>query len=242
MGDLLLASDGNFYGMTSDGSPSGVGTIFKITSKGAFSLLRNFNGTTDGGSPNGSLIEGKDGFLYGMTISGGSNNGGTIFKIKPSGSNFTVLKNFVFATDGGAPNGSLIQAKDSNFYGMTTNGGRIFRLTPAGVYTNMHTFNSSADGYNPMGSLIQGADGSYTGTCSDGGMNSAGTIFRMALDGTFKTLRTLNSFPTAECQKALYCRGPDGMLYGVTSIGGTYNTGTIFKIATSGSNYSVLRH
>jgi uncharacterized repeat protein (TIGR03803 family) len=91
-----------------------------------------------------------------MTPGGGSNNAGTIFKINLSGSNFTVIKNFVFANDGGAPNGNLIQASDSNFYGMTSNSCRLFKLTPAGIYNNMRTFNSGGDGYNPMGSLITG--------------------------------------------------------------------------------------
>lgn len=241
-GDLLLASDGNFYGMTSSGGTNGVGTIFKITSGGNLSVLRHFNGTADGANPYGSLIQGKDGFLYGMSSSGGSNNGGTIFKINISGSNFTVLKSFVFATDGGSPNGSLIQASDDNFYGMTTNTGRIFKLTPAGVYTNLHTFNSSSDGYVPMGSLIQDADGNLYGTCSDGGTNSSGTIFKMSLSGTFTTLRALNATPDGRMPKGTLLQGADGMLYGTTSIGGTYNTGTIFKVSTSGSSYTVLRH
>jgi len=241
-GDLILASDGNFYGMTSSGGTNGVGTIFKISQGGSFALIRHLNGTTDGANPNGSLIQAKDGFLYGMTLSGGSNNGGTIFKMNLSGSNFNVLKSFVFATDGGSPNGNLIQASDSNFYGMTTNGAHLFRLTPAGVYTNLHTFNSSSDGYIPLGSLMQGADGSLYGTCSDGGVNSAGTIFKMALDGTFKTLRVLNATTDGRMPKGTLLQGPDGMLYGTTSIGGTYNTGTIFKISSSGDSYTVLRH
>ncbi len=240
-GDLLLASDGNFYGMTSSGGTSGAGTIFKITPAGAFTLLHNLNGSTDGASPTGGLIQAKDGLLYGMTVGGGSNNAGTIFKISLSGSSFSVIKNFVFATDGGAPGGSLIQASDSNFYGMTTNSGRIFELTKAGVYTNLHTFNSSTDGYNPMGSLIQGGDGSLYGTCSDGGLNSAGTIFKMSLSGTFKTLRSLNNLSDGRMPKGSLLQGPDGMLYGTTSIGGTYNNGTVFKITTAGA-LTVLRN
>ena len=241
-GNLLLASDGNFYGMTSSGSSTGAGTIFKITTAGIFNVIRNFNGTTDGSSPVGSLIQAKDGYLYGMTTGGGSNNAGTIFKMNLSGSSFTVVKSFVFATDGGAPNGNLVQANDNNFYGMTSNGGHIFQLTTAGIYTNLHTFNSSTDGYNPMGSLIQGIDGNLYGTCSDGGLNSAGTIFKMALNGSsFKVLLHLNATAQGRMPKGTLLQGVDGMLYGTTSIGGTYNTGTIFKISTAG-NFTVLRH
>ena len=120
-----------------------------------------------------------------MTSGGGANNAGTIFKMKLDGGNFTVIKSFVFANDGGAPNGNLIQANDGNFYGMTTNGGHIFQLTQAGVYSNLHTFNSSIDGYNPFGSLIQGTDGNLYGTCSDGGTKSFRYNFSNVARGKF---------------------------------------------------------
>lgn len=240
-GDLLLASDGNFYGMTSEGGTSGVGTIFKITPGGNYTVVHHLNGTSDGSNPHGSLIKAKDGFLYGMTTAGGANNAGTIFKMNLSGTTFTVLKSFVFATDGGAPNGSLIQANDNNFYGMTSNSGRIFQLTTSGTYTNLHTFNSSTDGYNAFGSLIQAADGNLYGTCSDGGSKSAGTIFQMSLSGSFKVIRILDATTDGRMPKGSLLQGPDGMLYGTTSIGGTYNTGTIFKISTAG-NLTVLHH
>jgi len=205
-------------------------------------VIRHFNGTTDGGNAVGGLIQAKDGLLYGMTPGGGSNNAGTIFKMNLSGTTFAVVKNFVFANDGGAPNGSLIQASDSNFYGVTSNSGRLFKLTPAGVYSNMRTFNSSTDGYNPMGSLIQGIDGSIYGTCSDGGANSAGTVFRMSLSGSFKVLVVFNATIQGKMPKGTLLQGADGTLYGTTSTGGTYNTGTIFKVSASGGNYNVLRY
>ncbi len=239
-GDLLLASNGNFYGMTSNGGANGLGTIFKITPGGSFTVIHNFNGTTDGSNPHGGLIQAKDGNLYGMTTAGGANNAGTIFKISLSGT-FKLIKSFVFATDGGAPNGNLLQANDNNFYGITSNSGRVFKLTTAGVYTNIHTFNSSTDGYNSFGSLIQAADGNLYGTCSDGGQKSAGTIFQITLSGTFKVLRVLDATVDGRMPKGTLLQGADGLLYGTTSIGGTYNAGTIFKISATGT-YTVLHH
>lgn len=239
-GNLLLASNGNFYGMTSNGGANGLGTIFKITSGGAYTVLHNFSGASDGSSPHGGLIQAKDGLLYGMTTAGGANNSGTIFKINLTGT-FTLIKSFVFATDGGAPTGNLVQASDNNFYGMTSNSGHIFKLTTAGVYTNIHTFNSSVDGYNAFGSLIQAADGNLYGTCSDGGQKSAGTIFQITLSGTFKVLRVLDATVDGRMPKGSLVQGADKLLYGITSIGGTYNAGTIFKISTTGT-YTVLHH
>ena len=81
--NLLLGSDGNYYGTTSAGGTYNNGTIFKMTAAGAISILHQFNAPTDGGNPYGSLIKGSDGNFYGMTSIGGTNGSGTIFKITP---------------------------------------------------------------------------------------------------------------------------------------------------------------
>jgi uncharacterized repeat protein (TIGR03803 family) len=124
-GHLVLAKDGNFYGLTYHGGANGAGTIFQLTPGGNFTLLHSMNILTDGGNSLSSLTEGKDGNLYGMAFSGGGNNAsnpGTIFRIKKDGSTFTVLHNFNTTTDGSAVQGDLIQASDGNFYGMCSGG------------------------------------------------------------------------------------------------------------------------
>ena len=50
-GGLVQGSDGALYGMTSEGGNYGAGTLFRITTNGAFTVLRHFNYDTDGGSP-----------------------------------------------------------------------------------------------------------------------------------------------------------------------------------------------
>ena len=114
-GSLIQATDGNFYGTTTDGGSGGAGTIFKITPAGAYAVIKHLTSATTGASPQGSLVQGTDGFLYGMTYSGGSSSGGTIFKINLTGSSFTVLRNLAYATDGINPEGSLVQSTDGNF-------------------------------------------------------------------------------------------------------------------------------
>ncbi|TKK69338.1 T9SS type A sorting domain-containing protein [Ilyomonas limi] len=239
-GSLVQASDGNLYGTASEGGNNNSGVIFKITPTGNYTVLRHLNSSTDGSYPQGGLIQATDGFLYGMNSSGGANGGGTIFKIALGGA-YTVVRHLAYATDGSSPQGGLVQATDGSLYGMTTNNGKIFKLTLPNTFTVLHTFNSSTDGYNPQGSLIQGKDGNLYGTCSDGGSYSAGTIFKASLTGTLKVLRYLNATTDGRMPKGSLVQGPDGVLYGTTSIGGKYNTGTIFKI-TSGGAYTVLRH
>jgi uncharacterized repeat protein (TIGR03803 family) len=93
--------------MTFQGGTNGGGTIFKISSTGTFSVLKHLNAATDGKSPQGKLLIGSDGNLYGMTYSGGLNNAGTIFKITPSGT-YTVLRHLDLRKDGGNAYGGLI--------------------------------------------------------------------------------------------------------------------------------------
>ena len=44
LGNLIQASDGNFYGMTLYGGLFGYGTIFRYTASGIYTTLINFNG------------------------------------------------------------------------------------------------------------------------------------------------------------------------------------------------------
>jgi uncharacterized repeat protein (TIGR03803 family) len=84
-GSLTEGKDGNLYGITYGGGTYGYGTIFKIAKTGTpFTVLRHLNGTTDGGSSQGDLVQATDGNFYGMCYSGGVNGNGTIFKITPT--------------------------------------------------------------------------------------------------------------------------------------------------------------
>jgi uncharacterized repeat protein (TIGR03803 family) len=237
-GSLIQATDGNFYGTTSDGGTGGNGTIFKITPAGTFSVIKNFTAATDGGSPKGSLVQGKDSLLYGTTSTGGTGAGGTIFKIKLSGT-YTVLRHLVYATDGSAPEGNLVQGNDGNFYGMTSNNAKIFKVSSAGVFTVIRSF-TSADGSYPLGGLVKYTDGNFYGMTSSGGTSSAGTIFKLTTANVFSVIKHLNGTTDGKTPKGNLLVGADGNLYGMTSIGGTYNAGTIFKVTTGGT-FTVLR-
>jgi uncharacterized repeat protein (TIGR03803 family) len=87
VGPLMLATDGNLYGTTSNGGPNtqvyprGDGTIYRISTTGTYTLLGAFGASvTDGSHPVTGLTMGKDGFIYGTTDNGGANTTGTIFK------------------------------------------------------------------------------------------------------------------------------------------------------------------
>jgi uncharacterized repeat protein (TIGR03803 family) len=78
-GRLVQRANGLFYGVTHGGGTSNHGTVYSMTSAGAVVPLHSFNGTTDGIGPNATLIEGRDGRLYGTTS--GFNTPGTVFRL-----------------------------------------------------------------------------------------------------------------------------------------------------------------
>jgi uncharacterized repeat protein (TIGR03803 family) len=233
---LLLATDGNLYGVTSSGGVSGDGTIFKITPGGKFTTLHSFD-STNGADPLVALVEGTDGNLYGTTRLGGSNGLGTFFRITLGGT-FTKLHDFDMSGNG--PSG-LVQATNGNFYGTTSGGGThnsgtVFRISKDGTLKTLYNFcvhTICPDGAFPLGSLVQAADGKLYGTTSRGGINNNGTIFTITLLGTLtyfyafcaETLCADGTNPDAGLVQAT-----DGNFYGTTSAGGASGYGTLFQI------------
>ncbi len=244
-GSLVQGTDGNFYGMTYQGGSFGSGTVFKMTPGGTITVLEDLDYSNDGGYPNGSLIQSTDGNFYGMTPTGGVYGFGTIFKITPGGT-LTVLWNLDGTNDGGSPYGNLTRGTDGNFYGMTYSGGvygygTIFKITPGGFLTVIKNFDYSNGAY-PLGNgLVRGSDGNFYGLTYSGGIYGAGIIFKLTPGGTLTVLRNLNTTNDGGGPRGSLVQGSDGRLYGLASIGGTNNAGTIFKITTGGS-FSIMRH
>src|SRR5580698_5485802 len=259
---LTLATDGNYYGTTSDGGANNVGgNVFKITSAGKLTVLYSFCGSSDGdcsdgSTPDGGVIQGIDGNFYGTTRFGGGgplciSNGfcGNVFKVTRTGTE-TSLYNFCSRTncaDGVQPAAPLVQGTDGNFYG-TTGGGpgnenpTIFKLTPAGKLTTLYTFGGTGvQQASSISGLIQATDGNFYGTTGRGGANGSGVAFKITPGGTFTTLYNFCSvFGCLDGADPFggFIQGSDGNLYSTTAEGGLNangtNGGTIFKMTLSG--------
>ena len=241
--DLVRASDGQLYGMTPRGGTFDYGTLFRISPSGDMTILKHFNGQSDGGYPNGSLIQAKDGWLYGMTTTASSGYYGTIFKISPFTGQFIVVKMLAVNTDGGRPNGHLVQANDGNFYGITRSGGStgygtIFKLTTGGSYSVLKTLNGPTDGWECYGSLMQASDGDFYGMTRRGGTYDYGVIFRYSLTTGYKVLKNLNRAVDAAYPNGDLVEKGD-YLYGMSTSGIAFN-GVAFKLKKDGTGFSVI--
>ena len=193
---LVQGVDGNFYGTCLGGGANNDGTVFRITPAGTFTNIWQFTGGTDGKWPQSGLVQGTDGNFYGTTPSGGSNAGGTVYKITPDGT-LTPLWQFGSLTngaDGSSPGGGgLVLGSDGNFYGTTATGGTnhvfgtIYKITSTGELTPLYQFGSLpnfADGFQAGAPLVQGIDGSFYGSTRFGGTNGNGgfgTLFKICV-------------------------------------------------------------
>ncbi|MBD0258160.1 MAG: putative Ig domain-containing protein, partial [Cytophagales bacterium] len=244
-GDLTLGRDGYFYGMTSLGGTYNGGTLFRVTPGGDLTVLHHFVPTTDGSAPAGSLVQATDGNFYGMTSAAGQANSGTIFRITPAGI-FTVLRHLTRATDGGTPAGNLTMGNDGLLYGMTNTGGAngfgtLFRISTGGAFAVQRSFAAATDGRNPYGSLTKSPDGSFYGMNYGGGLYNQGTVFKYVPGGSFTVLHNFRQSTDGCYPRGNLAFGNDGHLYGMTTIGGTSNQGTVFRL-TLGKVYTVLKH
>jgi uncharacterized repeat protein (TIGR03803 family) len=243
LGGLIQGTDGALYGTTQQGGTSGLGTVFKINTDGTgYTTLRSFsNSGGDGVLPDAGLVQGSDGALYGTTDQGGSNHRGTVFKLNPDGTGYAVLRSF-----SDSPAAGLVQGSDGALYGTTPVGGSsdsgtVFKLNTDGTgYTVLRSFSvSGGDGLDAFGA-VQGSDGALYGVTLGGGTSGGGTVFKVNTDGTgYALLQTFLGGQNGARPNPVV-QGNDGALYGTTEIGGSSGSGTVFKINTDGSGFTVL--
>ncbi|MBS1952149.1 MAG: gliding motility-associated C-terminal domain-containing protein, partial [Bacteroidetes bacterium] len=241
-----LYYDGTFLYGTTSGYVTG-GTIFKVKTDGSnASTIYQFTGANN--HPYGGLV--SDGtFLYGMTNGLGNSftEYGTLFKIMPDGTNFSVIVNFNNTSPGATPKGAL--AFDGTYlYGTTTNYGANTRGTIFKVKTDGSGLTKILDNdvgtvgmYQPEGTLLL-SGGVLYGTKSGGGSGVApffpGTLFKINTDGSNYTKLFFFDTEGYNPYGSVYSDGT--FLYGMTGRGGVYDYGTIFKIKADGTSFQRL--
>jgi uncharacterized repeat protein (TIGR03803 family) len=167
-----------------------------------------------------------------------------VFELKLDG---TLTSLYVFCVtgyptcpDGEYPVGQLVQAADGTFYGLTNQGGTghfgtVFKMTPSGQLTTIHTFEGTDGGF-PEG-IMQASNGAFYGSTEfDGAYGYGGTLFLLNSAG-FTTL--YNFCSQTNCPDgagpSVLTQGTDGIFYGTTEVGGNLNycfggCGTLFSL------------
>lgn len=215
----------------------------------------------DGGVPlSGVMIVSNT--LFGTTLYGGSSGYGTVFSINADGTGFTSLYSFDGGSDGKWPGAGLALSANT-LYGATSGGGNgggtiysiitdgsafapLYQFSPASM--NAIGANTNADGLSPNCLAVSGNQ--LYGTSSDGGPYVNGTVFVLNTDGT--SFRMLHAF-TYGAGYGRFFRNADGSnpgfvlvsgdtLYGTTASGGSSGYGTVFKLKTDGTGFTVLHN
>jgi uncharacterized repeat protein (TIGR03803 family) len=185
--------------------------------------IYEFRNRTDAAGGTVTAVD-SAGNLYGFSAGGGAYGAGAVFKVSPWQGGWTeeVLYSFTGGSDGGIPN-SLVVGNEGNLYGTTSYGGDsgcligfacgvVFQLAPSGggwTEDVLHAFTGGAgDGWSPRG-LIKNQYGGFLGLstcyidrlrgggCMDNGIQVAGVIFALGIDGGFSEYHI---YSENECQ------------------------------------------
>lgn len=236
-GALLRDAAGNLYGVTAGGGTGmGYGVVFRLSASGNLKVLYSFTGGADGDEPSGGLLRDGAGNLYGATLYGGSApqgaGNGVVFEVDTTGKEI-VLHAFSGGADGKSPNGDLIHDAAGNLYGTAYEGGSsgngvVFKLSPTGDLTVLHTFRGP-DGALPAAGLIRDAAGNFYGTTTVGGSASNGIIFKLDTDDEETVLHSFKGSDGALPFSKL-AQDTAGNLYGTTQLGGACGVGIVFQL------------
>ena len=238
-GRLAVGADQAFYGTTAGPYD---GTVFRVGPGGG---TWAHQGIYTGGA-SGDLAVANDGSL---TFYGAS-RAGTAFRLLWDGSQWAPT---TLADSLSSPFGGLTLAGDGSLYGTTAYGGvgsgTVFRLVRDGSGTwqpaqTIHEFdNTDGGGANPYAAPVIGPDGALYGTTSNGGAGNAGTVYRLAWNGTDWDHQVLHSFSGYAYPYGGVIFGGPGVLYGTTTYGGnavgafTSGAGTVYRLTGSGANW-----
>jgi uncharacterized repeat protein (TIGR03803 family) len=264
-GPVTLDTAGNIFGgAVSGGGRSGCGTIWKIDSSGAFTVLYTFLPGT-GCGPRAPLVEDGKNNLYGTTVSGGRSSCGVVFRISPDGTDTTLfqfswVKGMCGADSSNPQPGRLVLDRHAGIlFGTTYTGevgkghcqlgngacGTVWQLPPDHRMGFLYRFKGSPDGANPEG-IVRNVAGNLYGATYVGGIVGhspcdigCGTVFKITRAGKKSTLyRFQGGSDGALPAPGELALDASGNIYGTTGNGGGNGCdggcGTVFKISPNG--------
>jgi len=248
----LLKIGTKLYGFSTVGGATQESILYAVGTSKTFQSVATFCNESpcpEGMIPGRYLARGAEGNYYGVTTADATADGGTIFRVSPSGQVTTVYQfcSLKRCGDGSGPV-SVVVDKHGELFGTTVAGGgyregTVFRFDASGGLKVLHDFcaSTSCPDSNTPGALTLGSDGNIYGVTAAGGAVGAGTVFQITPTGTFNTLYSFCSHnKPVECSDGeeptpKLAEGPGGDFYGLTSTGGADGEGTVFQITTTGT-------
>ena len=247
-GNLLRASNGRLYGMAYQGGASNGGILFEFNpANDSFLKKKDFSGSADGRNPFGSLMQATDGYLYGCTYRGGSNNAGVLFQFATGNAGFVKKVDLNAAVNGKQAFGNLLQTDNYKVYGMTNAGGSndlgvLFEYDAENkTYSKKADFSSSS-GSKPYGSLTRAGNGKLYGMTSTGGAYDYGVLFEYNPINNSYTRKLDFDGNNGRNPYSAMTFANDTILYGMTPNGGLYDFGVLFSYAPLSGAYTALFH
>lgn len=251
---LIQATNGLLYGVTEEGGANNVGVIFSIDpTTGLFTKLYDFAGT-GGKNPRSGLVQITPTKLIGTTYYGGSNyDAGLLYSFNIADSSYNVLREFNPYYEGSYPLANLFMGLDGRIYGSLSIGTSgttswIFSVDTAGGSFRDCCYLDGTTGLQIMADVIQAPDGKLYGTGHQGGTLGKGTVFSADTGAAGQLCTALHSFNdtlgTSGAGGVMV--GSDGFLYGLATYGGDFSLtagfggGVLYRIDTSGANFTVL--
>lgn len=247
-GSLMLAGNGNLYGMTVSGgagAPAG-GAIFEYNiGTNTYTKIYDFvSSSSNGSGPNGDLMQASNGRLYGMTRLGGASNQGVIFEYDLGTSTYTKKIDLANATTGGNPLGTLMQVNTGKVYGLTTSGGAnlggvLFHyVVSSNTFVKRADLNAAPNGGYINGGLTMASNNLIYGLGFSGGANNVGVIFEYNKTTNTYAKKIDLQTSTGSLPYGSLLNASNNKLYGLTSGGGASSLGTLFEYDPSTNTYS----
>jgi len=241
---LVLADNGLYYGVCSQGGLNDIGTIYSynvITN--TFINVYDFDGT-NGNDARGRLVKVPNGSLYGITVAGGVNGLGVIFEFNPTTNTYTNKYDIAVAESTMALSGMTL-ARSGNLYGCSSLGGvnnlgTIFEFDYVTSDYYLKLSGSIANGYRgSVNELIQATNDKLYGVTYFGGSNNNGTIFEF--NPATDTHIVLYDFSfiglEGDSPVTTLIQAANDKLYGITEAGGVNGFGVIFEYDIDTSAY-----